>query len=119
MERSLLYIEELESPQHKALMLEAHDLICALIPNLRSVFKWNTPFFDYYGKYFCYLNISGKIIYLSFCNCMELKIPSHLKQEKLKSTYKVYLPDLETIRSEAITQIILEAALIHESKNKK
>lgn len=119
MERSLLYIEELENAQHKALMFETHQLICALIPNIYPVFKWKTPFFDYYGAYFCYLNIHKKIIYLSFCNCMELEIPSHLKQERLKTTYKVFLPDLETIRSEAISQVILEAALIHESKNKK
>lgn len=119
MNASLLYIDSLENSQVRSLMSEAHELIIQLIPQIQPVFKWKTPFFDYYGSYFCYLNKHKDHIYLSFLNKRSLLHSDTLEIIDLKSVSKVYIKDVNVLRSDGLSELIIQAAVIHESMCKK
>lgn len=116
MERSLLYIEEIEHVKVKELMFGAHQLILALVPQIQSVFKWQTAFFDYCGKNFCYLNIHKDHIYISFMDRDNALKSDKLAIQQLKVVSKVFIPDMETLHSDAIAELIIHAAILHERK---
>ncbi len=100
-------------------MSEAHDLILNLVPQIHPVFKWATPFFDYCGSYFCYLNKYKDHIYLSFIDPNDQLVSEYLEIIHLKTVSKVYITDHEILRSDALAELIIQAAVIHESMHKK
>ena len=100
-------------------MAEAHELILQLIPQIHPIFKWRTPFFDYCGGYFCYLNKYKDHIYIGFINKKNELVSEHLDIVHLKTTSKAYIPDRELLRSDALSELIIQAAVIHEAMHRK
>ena len=115
---TLDYIEGLEDKKLGNLMLEAHELVRSLIPQVQPVIKWKIPFFDYYGHYFCYLHKTKKSIYLAFLNKPEL-VSETIDIERLKVVSKVYSDNHELLRSDALAELIVQAAVLHEERYRK
>jgi len=99
-------------------MAEAHELILQLVPQIKPVFKWKTPFFDYCGSYFCYLNKHKDHIYIGFINKKDELVSDRLDIIHLKTTSKVFITDIDLLRSDALSELIIQAAVIHESMHR-
>jgi len=100
-------------------MFQAHDLIMSLIPQVKPVVKYNAPFFDYLGHYFCYLSKhknKNSPIYISFISKGHDMQSDILQVENLKLVSKVYIPDEQTLHSDALAEFIIHAAIEHERK---
>ena len=100
-------------------MFQAHDLIMSLIPQVVPVVKYNAPFFDYCGSYFCYLNKFKDHMYISFITKEHDLTSEALKIENLKMVSKVFIPDEATLHSDALAELIIHAAIVHERKFSK
>jgi len=100
-------------------MAEAHELIINLVPQILPVFKWDTPFFDYCGSYFCYLNKYKDHIYLSFIDPKGQLFSEVLEIVHLKTVSKIYITDVDLLRSDALAELIIQAAVIQEATHKK
>jgi len=112
------YIDALENRRTKAMMYEMHDLILGLIPQVQAQIKWKIPCYDYYGSYFCYLNTFKDHMYISLLNKKDL-VSEVLMVEHLKVVSKIYITDLDLLRSDALSELIIQAAVLHEAQFKK
>ena len=100
-------------------MAEAHELILQLLPQILPVFKWKTPFFDYCGSYFCYLNKHKDHIYIGFIDRKDDLVSKELEIINLKTVSKIFITDTNILRSDALSELIIQAAVIHEAIHKK
>ncbi len=103
-------------------MFQAHELIMSLIPQVTPVVKYNAPFFDYLSHYFCYLGRHKKKdlpMYISFISKGYNLESETLEIENLKMVSKVFVPDEETLHSDAMAEFIIHAAILHERRFKQ
>lgn len=113
------YIDGIENATVRGLMYETHELITHLLPEVLPTIKWRIPCYDYYGSYFCYLNTYKDHMYISLVNKKEHLFSESLYIEHLKIASKVYIPDRNVLRSDALAELIIHAAVLHEAMFKK
>ena len=105
-------------PKTQALLIASHELILALVPQVKPVMKWKIPFYVYF-KNLCYLNPVKDHIELGFpygvflSNTQGLLEVGDRKQVRVISIYT-----LEDLDQAAISEIILEAALYNKERER-
>lgn len=109
------YILSLENSAQADLIAAAHDLIENLIPQVKSLIKWKVPFYEYH-KHLCYLNPKkGGGIEIAFIHGALFSNEQGLLQDAGRKQIKgLLIKNLKELHSDAVTEIILEAAAINE-----
>lgn len=114
------YFFNLEEPyQGVALYLRA--LIKKTIPDIVENSKWGLPFYDYNGKYMCYINYRKKtgVVDLSFIQGIHLK--SHpeilVNGENRKQIRSVPLSSLEQVNEQQLVALLKEAMALNTNKH--
>ena len=119
MQHIFRYIDGLENDAVRELMYETHELITQLLPQVAPKIKWKIPCYYYYGSYFCYLNTYKDHMYISLINKKEHLYSETLEIEHLKIASKVFIKNRKVLRSDALSELIMEAAVLHEAMFKK
>ena len=112
------YFYQLENSPQRELMLDAHELVLQLIPQVQTAIKWKVPFYTYRAPLF-YLNPHRDHFYFGFVRGRELSNEHGLltgHDRKLVRLLEIQTPD--ELFSDRTAEIILEAVALAESDGK-
>lgn len=106
------YILKLQEP-YQSIALYLQLLIKKTLPEVEEKYKWSLPFYDYKGKYMCYINFRKKY------NAIDLGFVQGYKHQKnldlliagegRTQVRSVRIKSLEDIDEKKLIEIIIEA----------
>jgi len=86
-------------------------------PDMSESFKWSLPFFDYKGKYFCYLyqNKKSKLPYIAFSQGKHIDHPALYFGDRTQIGAILFDPN-EDLPMKTIDEVVALAKKVHFNK---
>ena len=109
------YIFKLDEP-YQSIAMYLRSVIKKTLPDIEEKYKWSCPFYDYNGKYMCYINFrkNTKVIDLSFIQGIHLGAFQEvlIDGENRKMIRSLKFKTLEEIDEKLVQEILIAAAEI-------
>lgn len=110
------YIDDINDPTLKSWGVALHYRILAVLPQVVACTKFKTPFYVY-RRWLCYWGVTkANRLELGFTQGIELSNEQGLLRGEgdLKQVRKIFVDNPAIIQSDALAEILLEAAVINE-----